>query len=126
MKEHKSKQMFKEKEKAILFSESQKEFFGQNFREDWCTSLVRHQQHLTDKDRPLEGALQHHLEEVVEGVHHTHSSLDQCQKHKSIIRVIKSPYLSTLQFLGGQYAPPQLAKVNQDKRLQINSEIKKM
>ena len=126
MKELKSKQMFKEKEKPILFSESHKKFFEQNFREDWCTSLVRHQQHSTEKDRPLEGTLQHHMEEVVEGVHHTHSSLDQCQKHNCMVRVIKSPYLSTPKFLGGQYSLPQLAKVNQDERLQINSEIKKM
>ena len=37
MKEHKSKQMLKEK--ASIFSESHKELFGQNFREDWCTNL---------------------------------------------------------------------------------------
>ena len=37
MKEHKSKQMLKEK--ASIFSESHKELFGQNFREDWWTNL---------------------------------------------------------------------------------------
>ena len=37
MKEHKSKTMIKEK--TGIFSESHKELFGQNFREDWCTKL---------------------------------------------------------------------------------------
>ena len=37
MKEHKSKTMLKEK--TGIFSESLKELFGQNFREDWCTKL---------------------------------------------------------------------------------------
>ena len=37
MKEHKSKTMLKEK--TGIFSESHKELFGQNFREDWCTKL---------------------------------------------------------------------------------------
>ena len=40
------------------------------------------------------------MEEVVEGMHHKHSSLEQCHKHKgSMVRVIKSPYLNTLQLL---------------------------
>ena len=36
MKEHKSKQMLKEK--ANIFSESHEKLFGQNFRQDWCTN----------------------------------------------------------------------------------------
>ena len=43
MKEHKSKQMLKEK--ASIFSESHKELFGQNFREDWCTNLKTKQKY---------------------------------------------------------------------------------
>ena len=43
MKGHKSKQMLKEKSR--LFSESHKEFFGQNFRENWCTSLKTKQKY---------------------------------------------------------------------------------
>ena len=127
------------------------------------------------------------MEEVVEGVHHKHSSLEQCHKHKgSMVRVIKSPYLNTVQLLdinrskvhplvrnlsnikvkqaplaGGlkfysengkkltqemnilsivqgfkipfsqtispfQYDPPQFTKVNQEERLQINSEINRV
>ena len=85
MKEQKSKQILKEK--ASIFTESHKELFGENFREDWCTNLKtkqkyqevlrnlfpnRHQQHSAGIDRPFEGALQHHhLEEVVEGVYQT-------------------------------------------------------
>ena len=174
--------------------------FGQNFREDGRTNLKtkqkyqevlhnrpnRHQQHSTRIDRPFEGALQHHhMEEVVEGVHHKHSSLEQCHKHRgSMVRVIKSPYLNTPQLLDVdrskvhplvrnlfhikerqaplagrlkfysenwekltqdvnilsivqgfkipfsqtpfQYSPPQLSRVNQEERLQINLEIKEM
>ena len=125
------------------------------------------------------------MEEVVEGVHHKHSSLKQCHAHRgSTVRVIKSPYLNTpklldvdrskvhplvrnlfhikerqaplagrltsylrnwekltqnvniLSIVQGfkilfsqtpfQFGPPQLAMVNQDERLQINSEIKEM
>ena len=125
------------------------------------------------------------MEEVVEGVHHKHSSLDQCHKHKySMVRVIKSPYINTPQLLDVdkfkvhllvrnlfqvkvrqaplagrlkfysenwekltkdvnilsivqgfkipfsqnpfQYGAPQLARVNQEERLQINSETKEM
>ena len=33
------------KEKASIFSESQKELFGQNFREDWCSSLKTKQKY---------------------------------------------------------------------------------
>ena len=63
--------------------------------------LNRHQQHLARIDRPFEGALQHHhMEEVVGGVHHKHSSSEQCRKHRgSMVRVIKSPYLNTPQLL---------------------------
>ena len=43
MKEHEFKQMLKEK--ASIFSESHKELFGQNFREDWCTSLKTKQKY---------------------------------------------------------------------------------
>ena len=43
MKEHKSKQMLKEK--ASIFSESHKELFGQNFKEDWCTNLKTKQKY---------------------------------------------------------------------------------
>ena len=44
---------------------------------------IRHQQHSAKIDRPFEEALQHHhMEEVVEGVHHKHSSLEQCHKHR--------------------------------------------
>ena len=43
MKEHKSKQMLREK--ASIFSESHKEFFGQNFREDCCTNLKSKQKY---------------------------------------------------------------------------------
>ena len=43
MKEHKSKQMLKEK--ASIFSESHKELFGQNFTEDWCTNLKTKQKY---------------------------------------------------------------------------------
>ena len=147
---------------------------------------IRHQQHSAKIDRPFEEALQHHhMEEVVEGVHHKHSSLEQCHKHRgSTVRVIKSPYLNTPQLLDVdrskvhplvrnlfhikerqaplagrlkfysenwekltqdvnilsivqgfkipfsqtpfQFGPPQLARVNQEERLQINSEIKEM
>ena len=60
----------------------------------------RHQQHSAETDRPFEGAFEHHMEEVVEGVHHKHSLLDQYHKHKdSMVRVIKSPYLNNPQFL---------------------------
>ena len=37
MKEHKFKQMLKEK--ASIFSESHKELFGKNFKGGWCTNL---------------------------------------------------------------------------------------
>ena len=37
MKEHKSKQM--SREKASIFSENHKELFGHNVRKDWCTNL---------------------------------------------------------------------------------------
>ena len=115
MKEPKSKQMLKEK--ASIFPESHKELFGQNFREDWCTNLKtkqryqevllrrpnRQQQHSARIDRPFEGALlRHHMvmEEVVKGVYHKHSSLEQCHKHRSsIVRVIKSPCLNTPELL---------------------------
>ena len=52
-------------------------------------------------DRSFEGAREHyHQEEVVEGVHYKHSSLEQCHKHRaSMVRVIKSPYHSTPQLL---------------------------
>ena len=43
MKEHKSKQMLKEK--ASIFPESHKELFGQNFTEDWCTNLKTKQRY---------------------------------------------------------------------------------
>ena len=43
MKEHKSKQMLKEK--ASIFSESHKELSGQNFIEDWCTNLKTKQKY---------------------------------------------------------------------------------
>ena len=43
MNEHEFKQMLKEK--ASIFSESHKELFGQNFREDWCTSLKTKQKY---------------------------------------------------------------------------------
>ena len=43
MKEHKSKQMLKEK--ASIFSESHKELFGQNVRENWCTNLKTKQKY---------------------------------------------------------------------------------
>ena len=43
MKEHKYKQMLKEK--ASIFSESQKDLFRQNFREDWCSSLKNKQKY---------------------------------------------------------------------------------
>ena len=44
MKEDKScKQVLKEK--ASIFSESHKELFGQNFREDWCTNLKTKQKY---------------------------------------------------------------------------------
>ena len=43
MKGCKSKQMLKEK--ASIFSESHKELFGQNFREDWCTNLKTKQKY---------------------------------------------------------------------------------
>ena len=43
MKEHKFKQMLQEK--ASIFSESHKELFGQNFREDWCTNLKTKQKY---------------------------------------------------------------------------------
>ena len=61
----------------------------------------RHQQHSARIDRPFEGALQHHrMEEVVEGVHHKHSPLEQRHKHRgSTVIVIKSPYLNTPQLL---------------------------
>ena len=40
------------------------------------------------------------MEEVLEGVHHKHSSLEQCHKHKdSMVRAIKSPYLNNPQLL---------------------------
>ena len=114
MKEHKSKQMLKER--ASIFSESHKELFGQNFREGWCSNLItnqkyqkvlrkerpnQHQQHSAGIDRPFEGTLQHyHMKEVVEGVHHKYSSLEPCHKHRgSMTRVIKSPYLNTPQLL---------------------------
>ena len=174
--------------------------FGQNFKEDWRTNLKtkqkyqevlhkrpnRHQKHSTRIDRPFEGALQHHhMEEVVEGMHHKHSLLEQCHKQRgSMVRVIKSPYLNTphlldvdrstvhplvrdlfhvkarqaplagrlkfysenwkkltqdvniLSIVQGfkisfsqtpfQFGPPQLARVNQEECLQINSEIKDM
>ena len=55
----------------------------------------KHQNHSAGTALLFEGTLQHHMEEVVEGVHQKHSSLEQCNKHKdSIIRVIKSPYLN--------------------------------
>ena len=125
------------------------------------------------------------MKEVEESVHHKHSLLEQCQKHRgSMVRVIKSPYLNTPQLLdldrskvhplvrnlflvkarqaplaerlkfysenwekltqdvnilsiaqgfkipffqtSFQYGPPQLARVNQEERLQIDSEIKEM
>ena len=43
MKEHKSKQMLKEK--ANISSESYKELLGQNFREDWCSNLKTKQKY---------------------------------------------------------------------------------
>ena len=43
MKEHKSKQMLKER--ARIFSESHKELFWRNFREDWCTNLKTKQKY---------------------------------------------------------------------------------
>ena len=43
MKEHKSKQMLKEK--ASIFSDSHKELFGQNVRENWCTNLKTKQKY---------------------------------------------------------------------------------
>ena len=43
MKEHKSKQMLKEK--GSIFSETHKEFFGKNFRKDWCTNLKTKQKY---------------------------------------------------------------------------------
>ena len=43
MQEHKSKQMLKEK--ASIFSESHKELFWQNFREDRCTNLKTKQKY---------------------------------------------------------------------------------
>ena len=108
MKEHKSKQMLKEK--ASIFSESHKELFGQNFREDWCTNLktkhkyqevlrkeIRYKQEQeAGIDRPFEGTLQHHLmKDVIEGVHHKYSSLEQCNKHEDrMVTKIKSPYLN--------------------------------
>ena len=79
MKEHKFKQMLKEK--ANIFSESHKELFEQNFREDWCTNLKTKQKYQEvlrketkstpttfSRNRSLfRGALQHHhMEEVVE------------------------------------------------------------
>ena len=89
--------------------------FGQNFRVDWCTNLKTKQRYqevlrketqststtFSKNNHPFEGALQHHhMEEVVEGVHHKHSSLEQCHKHRgSMVRVIKSTYLNTPQLL---------------------------
>ena len=52
MKEHKSKQMLKEK--ASIFSESHKQLFGQNFREDCCTNRKtkkKYQQVLRKEDK---------------------------------------------------------------------------
>ena len=43
MKEHKSKEMLKEK--ASIFSGSHKELFGQKFRKDWCTDLKTKQKY---------------------------------------------------------------------------------
>ena len=43
MKEHKSGQMLKEK--ANIFSERNKELFGQNFRENWYTNLKTKQKY---------------------------------------------------------------------------------
>ena len=43
MKEHKAKEMLKKK--ASIFSESHKEFFGQNVRENWCTNLKAKQKY---------------------------------------------------------------------------------
>ena len=61
----------------------------------------QHQQHSARIDHPFVGAFQHHhMEEVVEGMQHKHSSLEQCHKHRgSTVRVIKSPYLDTPQLL---------------------------
>ena len=88
------------KVKASIFSESHKKLFGQNFREDWCTNLknkLKYQdfqrketkltpttfKHSAGIDRTFEGVLQHHhIEEVVEGVHHKNLLLEQCYKHK--------------------------------------------
>ena len=52
----------------------------------------RHQKQSAGIERPFEGALQYHMGELVEGLHHKHSSLEQCHKHKdNMVRVIKSP-----------------------------------
>ena len=146
----------------------------------------QYQQHSAGIDRPFEEAVQHHhMEEVVEGVPHKYSLLQQCHKQRStMVRVPKSSYLNTPQLLDVdkskvhplvrnllhvkvrraplagrlkfysenwekltqdlnilsivqdfkipfsqtpfQFGPPELARVNHEERLQINSEIKKM
>ena len=89
--------------------------FGQNIRENWCTSLKPKQKYeevlreetkstptTFSRNNPphFQRYLQHHMKEVVEGMHNKHSSLDQCHKHKdNIVRVIKSPFLSIPELL---------------------------
>ena len=98
------------KEKASIFYESHKELLGQNFPEDWCTNLKTKQNYQevlrkvtksTEIDCPFEGALQHHhMEEKKIIYQRRYSLLEHCHQHRgSIIRVIKSPYLNTVQLL---------------------------
>ena len=89
IKEHKSKQMSKRKQASSL--KAIKSCLGRTSKRIGVLTLkpsrntkkfcVRRpnlqQQHSATIDRPFEGALRHHhMEEVVEGVHHKHSSLE--------------------------------------------------
>ena len=74
---------------------------SKNTKKFWIKRPNQHQQHSAGINHPFEGALQHcHIEEVVEGMHHKYSLLEQCQKHRgSMVRVIKPPYLNAHQLL---------------------------
>ena len=49
MKEHETKEFLKEK--ATISSESYKELFGKNFREDWCSTLITKQKYFGKQAR---------------------------------------------------------------------------
>ena len=76
--------------------------------------LVRNLLHVKARQAPLAGRLKSYSENW--------EKLTQDVNFLSIVQGFKIPFSQT----PFQYGPPQLARVNQEKRLQINSEIKEM